>query len=103
MIRILKLVTNEDILAEISSETETQFKIKKPVAIGLAQNPDGGVGLGMNPWCVFAKDSEIAISKSHVICILEVDPQVVNHYNKNFGSGVIIATPQETSSILLGN
>lgn len=103
MIRILKLVTNEDILAEIVETTESEIKIKKPVAIGLAQNPDGGVGLGMNPWCVFAKDSVISLSKSHVLCVLEVEVQVANHYNKNFGSGVVIATPQETSSILLGN
>jgi len=43
----LKLINSDELIAEFDSETDTSIKIRRPLALTMAQG-----GLGMMPWMI---------------------------------------------------
>jgi len=83
-IKFLKLVTGEDVLAEMSFENE-RYVLKHPVRILPTRE-----GIGMGPLNPFSKGEKIEIPKEHVIYKDDPDDEIKNAYNAQFGSGIVI-------------
>ncbi len=93
--KLIRIMTGEEVVAELVSETEDRITIKNGlVVIPQAQN------VGFAPWAtVISKENpEITVSKSHVIYMVEVDESVRIKYNEIFGSKLV--TPDEKKLII---
>jgi hypothetical protein len=60
----LKLINSDEIIAEFDSETDTTIKIRRPLALTMAQG-----GLGMMPWMILGNDEYVTLQKNHVMAM----------------------------------
>jgi len=97
MIKVLKLVTGEEILGEILSEEADRIAVKNPLLIMMQRTQNGEVGMGFLPYLPYSEDRQFTFKSDHVLVCKEVDSELKNQYNKIFGG--IITPPKK---ILLG-
>ena len=69
-----------------------EISLKQPVQV-ILQNTQQGPMMGFAPFLDFAEEflTGIKISMDNVICITTPTTELVNQYNKVFGSGIQIA------------
>ncbi len=93
-VKLIRVVTGEEVVAEIVSETDDTITIKN----GLVVLPTGQ-NVGFAPWAtVISKDDpEITMSRNHVIYVVELQDDVASKYKEMFGN---IITPAEKKLIL---
>jgi hypothetical protein len=84
-IKILKLVTGEEIIAHVASEEENRFVLVEPQRFVVTEE-----GVGSMPLVPISKDKEYTISKSHVMICAEPEDNVRNIYNSKYGNGIVI-------------
>jgi hypothetical protein len=92
-IQILKLVTGEEVLSEIESQSETEYVLSNPVGIAVVRGKDGQPSVGLAPFPLHAeqkKDATIAIPKRSVVYSYVPAEDFVNNYNQIFGSGIVV-------------
>lgn len=87
MIKLLKLTTSEEIIADVKLDTSNKVKLSNPVKIVLAPQ-----GVGMVPFISpLAKEvSEITINQDAILYTADLEDEVYNAYNSKFGSGIVI-------------
>lgn len=93
----LKLITNEEVLGEIQSESETEFVLVNPVGIAVVRGQDGLPSVGFAPFPIHAeqkKGSTIALDKKHVIYSYVPAEDFISNYNQIFGAGIILPNKQ---------
>ena len=86
----MKLVTGEEVLAEVCPTTENQndfFIVSNPIVISeqMQLNHEKGVavsGLVPKKWMMYSNDDMTIIYKQHVISISEMDKFGTDFYNK---------------------
>ena len=94
-VKLLRIVTGEEVIAELVSESDTTITVKN----GLVVLPTQG-GVGFAPWATVIDDNkpEITLSHNHVVYMAEVSEDVSKKYNELFGSKLV--TPNEKKLIL---
>ena len=94
-VKLLRVVTGEEVIAELVSEGDTFITIKNGLVVLPTQS-----GVGFAPWAtVIDPDKpEITLSHDHVVYIAEVSSDVRKKYNELFGSKLV--TPEEKKLIL---
>ena len=98
----LKLVTGEDILGEIESQSETEFVLINPVGIAIVRGKDGQPNVGFAPFPIHAEQktgATVAIAKRNVVYSYEPAQDFINNYNSVFGSGIVVPP---TKSLITG-
>jgi hypothetical protein len=93
-----KLITGEDVLGEVESESETEFVLENPVGITVVRGKDGTPSIGFSPFPIHAEQKSgatIAISKKNVVYSYVPAQDFVDNYNQIFGSGIIVP-PQKS-------
>ncbi len=98
----LKLVTGEEILGEIESESETEFVICNPVGIAIVRGKDGQPNVGFAPFPLHAEQktgATVALNKKSVVYSYTPAEDFVNNYNQIFGSGIVLPP---TKSLITG-
>lgn len=86
-LRILRLVTGEEVLGEVSAETETTVTLKNPVRVLVMpsktdpQNPS----VAFAPFMQWSDDKELTLNWVHVITTASPIAEFVNQYNGMFG------------------
>ena len=94
----LKLLTGEDVLGEIESESETEFVLVNPVGITVVRGKEGQPSIGFSPFPLHAEQKSgavIAIAKRSVVYSYVPAEDFITNYNQIFGSGIIVP-PQKT-------
>lgn len=87
MIKLLKLVTQEDVIADVLDENEVTYELKNPARIVLTQQ-----GVAMIPLAPFSKQGKsISVNVQHVVYEGEPEQELYNAYNERFGSGIVVA------------
>jgi len=89
----LKLVTGEDVLGEIESESETDIVISNPVGIAVVRGANGQPSIGFSPFPIHAeqkKDSSIALKKKSVVYSYKPAEDFITNYKQIFGSGLVV-------------
>ena len=89
----LKLITGEDILGEIDSQSETEFVIVNPVGITVVRGKDGQPNIGFSPFPLHAEQktgTTVALAKKHVVYSYVPAEDFVKNYNQIFGSGLVV-------------
>jgi hypothetical protein len=93
----LKLINNEDIIAEVESESEIEFVILNPVSIVVVPKA-GQPSLDFAPFPMYAelkKGDTIVISKRNVVYSYPPTENFVTGYNQIFGSGLVVPPPKQ--------
>ena len=86
MIKLVKLISGEELIADISTE-EGLTKLKNPVRLMVTHE-----GVGMAPFCPLSDAKEVTVLNDHIIYTIDVDQEVRNGYNQQFGTGIVTAT-----------
>ena len=92
-----KLVTGEDLLGEIESESETEFVLINPVGIAVVRGKDGQPSVGFSPFPIHGEqktDATIDIVKKHVVYSYVPAEDFISNYKQIFGSGLIVPSQQ---------
>jgi hypothetical protein len=97
-IRVLKLITQEEVLGEVESESETEYVLCNPVAIAVLRGSDGKPNVGFAPFPLHAEqktDGTIAINKKNVVYSYVPAEDFIKNYDQIFGAGIILP-PQKS-------
>lgn len=89
-IRCFKLVTGEEVIADVDVNTDGSFKLEKPALVILQQNQDGSYGVGLAPFMTYAKN--ITLRDTSIVAEAELNTALENEYRRIFGSGIVMAT-----------
>ena len=99
----MKLITGEEILGEIESESETEFVIENPVGIAIVRDPKTGQpNVGFAPFPLHAEQktgTTLAINKKSVVYSYVPAQDFINNYNSIFGSGLVVPS---TKTLITG-
>ena len=101
VVKVYKLISGEDIIANLEKDTPTEITLKNPAAIVVQQTEDGRVGAAFAPYSPFAKDNTITIYKTSIAGYMEIDVKLINEYNRIFGSGIMIASASEMPKMIV--
>jgi hypothetical protein len=89
----LKLITGEDVLGEVESQSETEYVIMNPVGIAVLRGKDGQPNVGFAPFPLHAEqkaDSTIALAKKNVVYSYSPAEDFAANYKQIFGSGIVV-------------
>ena len=92
-----KLITNEEVLAEVETESETEFVLCNPVGIAVVRGKDGMPNVGFAPFPLHGEQktgSTLAVAKKNVVYSYVPAEDFVNNYNQIFGSGIVLPKKQ---------
>jgi hypothetical protein len=88
MIKVLKLVTGDDVIAEMLEDSSgKKVSLKNPQRFIMTQE-----GLGSIPLMPLSGDDQFIIGMDHVVLICEPEVDVKNSYNAQHGSGIVLAS-----------
>jgi len=95
-VKLLRIVTGEEVIAEIVSENETSVTLKN----GLVVVPTSSGSVGFAPWAtvIDREKPDIVVSRNHIIYIVDLDSSIQKKYNELYGSKLV--TPEEKKLIL---
>jgi hypothetical protein len=97
-IRILKLMSGEELLGDIKEDGDTVVA-KQAVSI-VYQQTEKGLGAGLAPFMPYAQEPVI-INRHAIASSAEPNRDMLNQYNKIFGSGIVVAGADEMPEIKL--
>jgi len=90
-LRILRLLTGEEVVGEIKNEDANHYTIENPCSLGLAMTPTGKPALNMQPMLLFSDQKVVKINRHHVMFDVSVAIEIQNKYNEIYGSGIVVA------------
>ncbi len=94
----LKLITGEDLMGEIESQSDTEIVIVNPVGIVTVRGKDGQPSIGFSPFPIHAEqkaDSTVAFARKHIVYSYIPAEDFVRNYDQIFGSGIVLP-PQKS-------
>jgi hypothetical protein len=90
-LKLIRLISAEELMAEVLQESETHITIKNPVRVMIvpSKTDPKTPTVGFAPWMDFSEQKEFTIHKAHVIVTSEPVQDFINNYNSMFG-GIIV-------------
>ena len=97
-IKIIKLVSGEELLAKVLPSSADVLKIENPVRIVVMPNKidPKTPNIGFAPWAEFSDDKVFELDKRHVLAVISPIREFTNQYNAMFGKLVV-----PTSNLIL--
>lgn len=90
---VLKLITGEEVLGEIDSQSETEYVLVNPVGIAVVRGKDGQPSVGFAPFPIHAEqktDATVALTKKNVVYSYVPAEDFITNYKQIFGSGIVV-------------
>ena len=81
-VKVLKLITGEEVIARVTEEKNNLITLEKPMILQMLA-PDrttGQVGFALMPWMQAAKNEKVIISTEHIIAEDEGSEQTQKNY-----------------------
>jgi hypothetical protein len=88
-VKVFKMINGEEIIGELFNWKAGEYELKNPAQIVL-QRTEKGMGVAIAPYMPYA-DGNVTLYKSAIAGECKPDVNLVNEYNKIFGSGIQIA------------
>ena len=85
-------MTGEEVVAEVTNETDSSVSLKNCVALMIQPSRDGKLGFGFVPFASLT-EGDITIAKSNLLFVAEPSEDLKNNYNSMFG-GIVTPTKQ---------
>jgi len=95
VLKLIKLITGEEIVAEMNAGINTTWLLKNPMRLMMV----GEGQLAFMPYLMFAEEEEVEIDDKHIVHCLTPTLDIQNNYNRKFGSGIIMPNGAETNLI----
>ena len=92
MIKILKLVTGEELIGDVTNLNDESILIDKPCALQMIQsrnNPDQPA-MALIPYAAYTKGHKVEIFSKYIIWTEEPVTELYNQYNSIFGTGLVV-------------
>lgn len=89
----LKLITGEDVLSEVESQSETEFVLCNPVGIAVVRGRDGQPNVGFSPFPLHGEQKSgitISLAKKHIVYYYTPSEDFITNYKQIFGSGIVV-------------
>jgi len=71
----VKLVNGDELIGRFEEETDTVYKLSKPMAVTLSSG-----GLGMIPWVFLGNNEKVSLKKEHVFVIVNSKEDAAKQY-----------------------
>ena len=81
-VKVLKLITGEEVIARVSEESSDLITLKKPMTLQMMA-PDrttGQVGFALMPWIRAGKNEKVIISTEHILTEDKASDQTEKNY-----------------------
>ena len=91
MIKILKLLTGEEIIGDV--EVGELTVISKPCLLQLVpsrSNPEQPM-MALVPYAPYSKNHKIKVSREFVVWVEDPVEELYNQYNSIFGTGIVVS------------
>jgi hypothetical protein len=88
-IKVFKLISGEEIIAEMFSWKDGLYELKSPATI-IMQQTEKGIGMALMAYMPYA-DGNINLYKQCIASEGVPSDKMINEYNRLFGSGIEIA------------
>ena len=83
-VKVLKLITGEEVIARVSTESSNLLILDKPMTLQiLPPNQQGQVGFAIVPWLMAGNSEKITISIEHILAEDVVKSEVEKNYLAN--------------------
>ena len=81
-VKVLKLITGEEVIARVSEEHNDLLTLEKPMTLQMLppNTLTGQVGFALVPWIKAAKNDKTTISIEHVLVTDEASKQTETNY-----------------------
>ena len=81
-VKVLKLITGEEVIARVSEESSNLLTLEKPMTLQMIppNTSTGQVGFALVPWIKAAKNDKTTISIEHVLVTDEASNQTEKNY-----------------------
>lgn len=89
MIKIVKLVTGEELIADASTD-RNEVTLKQPCAIQLmpSRNDPSQTMMGLIPYASYTENFKVTVTLDKVVWQEPPSKEIYNQYNTAFGSGI---------------
>ena len=88
---ILKLVTGEEVVGEVTEEKENSLRMENPCVLGIAMTQSGKASLQIQPMLLFSEQRVVEFKTNHILYNVSVATEIKNKYNEIYGSGIVVA------------
>lgn len=88
-VKVYKMINGEDIIGEEAKADSANYVIKSPAQVVL-QRTETGMGVALAPYMPFAS-GDIKLYYSAIAAECTPDQNMINEYNRIFGSGIQVA------------
>lgn len=94
-VKLLRVITGEEIIAEIVDESQSAVTIKNALVVIPTQQ-----SVGFAPWAtvIDREKPEIYLDRQHIVYVASVDESIRNKYDEVYGSKLV--KPEKKSLIL---
>ena len=89
-IKVIKLISGEEVIADIDESIDGLVILKKPLLIMMVPNQNNQFGIGLAPFCPYAAGDTVPVRAGAVVSIFEPDTGMKNEYNTRYGSGIVV-------------
>ena len=81
-VKVLKLITGEEVIARVSEESSNLLTLEKPMTLQMIppNTSTGQVGFALVPWMKAAKNEKITITIEHILVEDEASEQTEKNY-----------------------
>ena len=79
-------------LMGVIEDREELITIKEAAHVAMVPSGNGQLSYAVIPWLPYAKDSTFSISVDNILTVFEPNTEILNHYNRIYGSGIQIAS-----------
>lgn len=100
-VKLVRLLTGEELLAEVISEAGLKIEIKNPIRVVVMPSRDPNNDrptVAFAPWMEFADEQNFTLDKSHVLAIMIPIKEFIAQYQKAFSE---IVTPVDSGKLIL--
>ena len=96
-IKLLRLVTGEDVLAEIVDHGDIAYHIRNPLIVFIRPTETGVPSVGLSQWIPYSADKEFTIKNDRVVVESNPAEDLRSQYDRVFGSGIIMPSAKLTA------
>lgn len=96
-IKLLRLITGEDVLAEIADRGELGICIKNPLIVFIRPTETGVPSVGLSQWIPYSADKEFIIKPDRVVVESNPAEDLRAQYDRVYGSGIIMPSVKLTA------
>ena len=85
-VKLFRLNSGEEVLAKVLECVGSEWVIKNPAVL----LPVGNGKLGLAPWLPYCETDGMVLPEKAIAFVSVPKVQLVNDYNTNFGSGIVV-------------